>query len=75
MDKWKKKIIKSMVRQWKKEYISANDILKYFNDPKNYYEITQEMMDSYENSISFRIIKLFWPIYRFINRKKLDDLE
>ena len=72
MEKWKKKIIKSMVDQWSKNRISANDILQYFSNPKNYFEITQEMLDCYERTIKFRLIKLFWPIYEYFHKDEIE---
>lgn len=73
MEKWKKKIIKSMVKEWSKNRISPNDIIKYFSDPKNYFEITEEMLNCKERSLRFKLIQLFWPIYEYFHKEELEE--
>jgi len=56
MEKWKKKIIKMMYKQWmSKEKVSAEDIVKYFSNPKNRYEIYQGMLNKVYSSPYFKI--------------------
>lgn len=49
MKKWKKKILKAIYKQWRKEYISAQEIVMWLNDPKSTTEIYQWMLD-YDSS-------------------------
>ena len=74
MEKWKRKIIRSMYKEWiSNNNISANDILEYFINPKNYFEITNLMMDLHEKSLKFRLIKFFWPIYEYLHKDELKN--
>ena len=74
MEKWKRKIIKTMMKQWmSKQNVSANEIMSYFQNHRNYFEITETMMNMHERSLKFQTIKLFWPVYEFIHRDKLEN--
>lgn len=64
MEKWKKKIIKQMYKQWwSRDKVSAEMILQYFCNPKNNFEIIDELFKCLYRSPRY---KFLIPIYCFI---------
>jgi len=56
MEKWKKKIIRCMYKQWmSKQKVSAEDIIKYFNNPKNSAELYQSLLNELDNDLRLKI--------------------
>ena len=73
MEKWKRKIIKQMYKQWmSRQKVSATDIVSYFNNPKNCLEIYQYLINEVEND-------WYWKLRYFIEKnifrfKHLEDV-
>ena len=67
MEKWKKKIIKQMYKQWfSKDKVSAEMIVQYFCNSQNSWEIIDEMFKCLYRSPRYK----FWiPIWGFIYEK------
>jgi len=74
MEKWKKKIVKQMYKQWmSKQKVSAFDIMSYFNNPKNSLEVYGLMLKELENSYYWRF-RYFIEKYVFRFKHIEEDL-
>lgn len=75
MEKWKKKIIKQMFKQWmSRDKVSAVDIISWLDNPKNNLEIYAGMMNCLYQSKWYRF---YIPVRAFIYeriypRKKIE---
>ena len=74
MEKWKKKIFKAMYKQWwSRQKVSAEDIVGYFNSPKNNFEIYQGLLNIMYNSWYFKYyVPLKFFIIEKVLKKKID---
>jgi len=67
MEKWKKRILKTIVKEWfSNDKVSAVDIINWLNNPKNNLELYAGIMACLYGSKWFRF---YIPIRAFIYEK------
>ena len=67
MEKWKKKILKAIYRQWiKADGVSAGDMVGWLNNPDNCMELYSGILDCSKKSYLIRLKYFFVKWYELI---------